>query len=375
VKSARIVNDSMTGHAVDSIMSAMRNPGMAIRDAELAAVAPTGLAEATCNNCTITFVYESPHSWAVQDLRILGRIFHVIPVQWMGVVSIVKLMLAVLRCDVVFVWWMSGQAAIAAFVCAKAFRKKTVFVAGGSEVSVDRDSSGRGRDPRSRIRFGFTKAIIRFVDCVIPVSEFTLREVLAISAPRRYRVVYHAVDTDRFTCNYKERKERSVITVAAGQGRRKGLDRYARLSQYLPNFTFRVIGSASSDTGVRNLFPPGACMGRVSEDELVSFYQEATFYCQLSRHEAFGVAVAEAMACECVPIVSNSGALPEVVGDCGIVVPNGDPLVAARLISGSLTRTRSLGRSARRRILSKFSMERRSRELRGVILSLTHPPS
>jgi glycosyltransferase involved in cell wall biosynthesis len=268
---------------------------------------------------------------------------------------------------------MSGRAATAAFFCAKVVGKKTAFVAGGSDVAVDPDT--HGRDPRSRISFGLAKLIIRFVDCVIPVSEFTLREVLAISAPRRYRVVYHAVDTHRFTCNQISRKQRSVITVAMGQGGRKGLDRYAKLSQYLPNFTFHVIGSAISDTRVRKLFPPGVCVGRVSEDELVSFYQEATFYCQLSRHEGFGVAVAEAMACECVPVVSDCGALPEVVGDCGIVVPNGDPLVAARLISQSLTRARSLGRSARRRILSKFSIERRSHELGNVILTLTHPPA
>jgi hypothetical protein len=28
---------------------------------------------------------------------------------------------------------------------------------------------------------------------------------------------------------------------------------------------------------------------------------------------------------KCVPVVSDSGALPEVVSRCGVVVPNGDP--------------------------------------------------
>jgi len=317
---------------------------------------------------TVAFVYENPASFIMQDLRILSRTFRVIPVQWAGAVSIVKIFLAVLHSHVVFVWWVTGRAATTAFVFAKALRKTTVFVAGGSEVGVDRDI--HGRDPRSAIRFVLAKIIIRFVDCVIPVSEFTLREVLAISAPKRYRVVHHAIDTGRFTYNHIFRKERNIITVAMGQSWRKGLDRYAKLSQILPSFNFYVIGSASSDASCRNLFPPKMCAGRVSEDELISLYQKATFYCQLSRHEGFGVAVAEAMACECVPVVSDCGALPEVVGNTGIVVPNGDPLVAAQLIPESLARTRLLGLSARKRILSKFSIERRSCDLRNVIFTL-----
>lgn len=311
----------------------------------------------------------------MQDLRILSRTFRVISVQWAGAVSIVKIFLAILHSDVVFVWWVAGRAAIIAFVFAKALRRKTIFVPGGSEVAVDSDI--HGRDPRSAIRFVLAKIMIRLVDCVVPVSKFTLGEVLAISAPRRYRVVHHGIDTSRFTYNLMSRKERNIITVAMGQSWRKGLDRYAKLSQILPSFKFYVIGSVSSDASCKNLFPPKMCAGQVSEDELMSFYQKATFYCQLSRHEGFGVAVAEAMACECVPVVSDCGALPEVVGDCGLIVPNGDPLVAAHLIQESLRRAPILGRSARKRVLSKFSIERRSCELRNVILALimTKKPS
>jgi glycosyltransferase involved in cell wall biosynthesis len=310
----------------------------------------------------------------MQDLRILSHIFRVIPVQWTGVVSIANLFLATLHSDVIFVWWIAGQAATAALIFGKVFRKITIFVPGGNDVAVDRDI--HGRDLRSVIRFTVTKIIIRLADCVIPVSEFTLGEVLSISAPKRYRVVYNAVDAGRFICSHTIPKQRDIITLISGgqypthELRRKGLDRYAKLVQLLPNFKFHVLGSAGSDTRVKNLFPPGVCVGRVSEDELVLFYEKATFYCQLSRHEGFGVAVAEAMACECVPVVSDCGALPEVVADCGVFVPNGDPLIAARLIQESLPRARFLGRSARKRILSKFSVEGRSRELRNVILSL-----
>jgi glycosyltransferase involved in cell wall biosynthesis len=55
---------------------------------------------------------------------------------------------------------------------------------------------------------------------------------------------------------------------------------------------------------------------------------------QLNRHhvlvvpsvwqEPFGVVALEAMACGCVPLVANSGGLPEAVGEAGRVVPQGD---------------------------------------------------
>jgi glycosyltransferase involved in cell wall biosynthesis len=287
----------------------------------------------------------------------------------------VDLLLAILHSNIVFVWFAAGQGATAAFVFAKALRKKIIFVAGGSEVAADR--SIYGRDPRTLIRFSVARIIMRFVDCVIPVSEFTLKEVLSISAPRRYRVVHNAIDAHKFTSNHSIQKQPHILTVSGMRPKRgdmaiwvKGLDRYARLGQLLPDFKLHVIGSACSDPRVRSLFSSGICVGQLPQSELVPFYQKAMFYCQLSRYESFGMAVAEAMACECVPVVSDCGALPELVGDSGIIVPEGAPAIAAQLIQASLPRVHFLGKSARKRILSKFSVERRSRELRNVILTL-----
>jgi len=47
---------------------------------------------------------------------------------------------------------------------------------------------------------------------------------------------------------------------------------------------------------------------------------ESKIYLQLSRHEAFGVSVVEAMKYGCIPIVSNAFALPEVVGNNGYII-------------------------------------------------------
>lgn len=45
--------------------------------------------------------------------------------------------------------------------------------------------------------------------------------------------------------------------------------------------------------------------GYVSQDELVGLYQKANIYCPHSYRESFGLSLAEAMACGCVPVVTE----------------------------------------------------------------------
>ena len=61
-------------------------------------------------------------------------------------------------------------------------------------------------------------------------------------------------------------------------------------------------------------------LGRISREDKRTYMQSCTIYCQVSRYEGFGMAVAEAMACGAPVLVSNSGALPELVGSAGAFV-------------------------------------------------------
>ena len=49
------------------------------------------------------------------------------------------------------------------------------------------------------------------------------------------------------------------------------------------------------------------------ENNLLDLYCKSSIYLQLSIDESFGMAVVEAMACGCIPIVSQYGALTEIV--------------------------------------------------------------
>jgi glycosyltransferase involved in cell wall biosynthesis len=110
--------------------------------------------------------------------------------------------------------------------------------------------------------------------------------------------------------------------------------------------------------------------GALPENELIRYYQDAKVYVQASTHEAFAVSLAEAMACECVPVVTDKGAIPEVVGGTGIYVAYGDPAATADGIEQALESDK--GSAARQRIKNMFTIDERQKALLKVMHELSN---
>ena len=60
--------------------------------------------------------------------------------------------------------------------------------------------------------------------------------------------------------------------------------------------------------------------GFISDSELPSYYKGAIALLFPSLYEGFGLPAIEAMACGTPVLTSNITSLPEVVGDCGILI-------------------------------------------------------
>jgi glycosyltransferase involved in cell wall biosynthesis len=90
-------------------------------------------------------------------------------------------------------------------------------------------------------------------------------------------------------------------------------------------------------------------------------------YVQASRHEGFGLAVAEAMLAGCVPVVMNVTAMPEVVGDAGVLIESQRPEDVAAGIRRALELGPDANPAARERILTAFPMERRREGILRVV--------
>lgn len=61
-------------------------------------------------------------------------------------------------------------------------------------------------------------------------------------------------------------------------------------------------------------------LGRVPDRELSALYSVSYGFVTASLYEGFGLPVIEAMACGCPVVASGVGALPEIVGDAGLVL-------------------------------------------------------
>jgi glycosyltransferase involved in cell wall biosynthesis len=101
--------------------------------------------------------------------------------------------------------------------------------------------------------------------------------------------------------------------------------------------------------------------GRISDAEFVSQYARAAMAVVSSVYEGFGLPAGEAMACG-VPVISTTGgALPEVVGDAGILVPPKDHMALARAIVDMLDHpdhAGELGRRGYQRVQQHFTWRR-----------------
>jgi glycosyltransferase involved in cell wall biosynthesis len=114
---------------------------------------------------------------------------------------------------------------------------------------------------------------------------------------------------------------------------------------------------------MRNLSAQVRFMGPIAFEDVPSFLNALDVLVLPSvtllphQREQFGRVLAEAMAAW-VPVVgSSSGAIPEVIGDAGLVVPEGDPVALAEAIDW-LTRNepfrRDLARSGHARAVERF---------------------
>ncbi len=76
---------------------------------------------------------------------------------------------------------------------------------------------------------------------------------------------------------------------------------------------------------------------QVSEEELVSLYNAADVLVMPSFYEGFGFPALEAMACGTPVVASNAAALPEVVGDAGLLIDPHRPESIAEAIARILS--------------------------------------
>ncbi|UZE93660.1 MAG: glycosyltransferase family 4 protein [Candidatus Pacearchaeota archaeon] len=315
----------------------------------------------------ILFVYRDFFSFVKRDFEILDSQYNVTSLHATKNLPLLifKLLALVPKNDLIFVWFADWHAFLAT-LSAKLFRKKIVVIVGGYDAAcVPEINYGAFC---SWWKSKVVKWTLKNVTIALAVSKHVEENMLKYSKPKGAEVLYHGFDYAKIKLRPQNKKENLVISV--GTAKIKRPDIFIKVAKYLPKIKFLLVGSITKEIEQLQKIAPlnVKFTGLLSFDKLLKKYQKAKVYVQTSAYEGFGCALAEAMLCECVPVVTKKAALPEVIGNTGFCVPYGNAEATAEAIKKALISNK--GKVARERIKKFFPISRRKKKLIEVIEKL-----
>ena len=196
----------------------------------------------------------------------------------------------------------------------------------------------------------------RAADAVVVNSESLRSEVeryLDVD-PRKFRLIYEAVDHDLFrpgdaaeargrVSSYGVTKPFVLFVSSLWQYKNcDGLLRaWAQARSELGGRQLAVVGKGRDEQYVAQLHSLAAELGIAGDvvfvggvplEETVNFYRAADALAYPSLNETFGLPILEAMACGCPVVTSNISAMPETAGGAAVLCDPKDPASIARAI-------------------------------------------
>jgi glycosyltransferase involved in cell wall biosynthesis len=200
-------------------------------------------------------------------------------------------------------------------------------------------------------------------------SQNSCRQIIDIfKLPKdSLRVIYDGVDSSVFSRAPEiKRAVSSLLVINSGDTPLKGLKYLLEAVAALKlerKIQLTIVGKPMKNGHTQGLVDSlgiADCvthLGQITTGELVKHYSTATMVVVPSVYEGFGLPAAEAMCCKTPVISTTAGALPEIVGDAGILVPPADTGALVEAISGLLdnpNRCRDLGEMGHRRVTKMF---------------------
>lgn len=318
----------------------------------------------------ITFVYPHPSTFIQTDYDLLSEEYDVRPVEYRSKIDIIRLKFKLINTNTNISWFALGHATLSVLI-SKIFMLRSIVIVGGWDVVFMPEINYGAMRTKSRIRK--TKIALKYATKVVCVSRSIAEHTKKWTDRKDIVVIPLGIDSEKF--RPEGEKENLVITAGSLKNdvtiKVKGLDHFFKCAQLLPDTQFIIVGT--HDTEIKDEWVARApdnlkIIDYVPQDELIKLYQRAKVYAQLSFQESFGSALAEAMLCECVPVVTKRGALPEVVGDCGFYTDYGSENETVKMIKKALIS--DYGEKARERIKSQFPLWKRKEELIRMIEDL-----
>ncbi len=237
------------------------------------------------------------------------------------------------------------------------------------------------------------KRALSQVDCFIAVTETAKKALLAEGCQEeRIHVIPMGVDISKFSPYQpkKAKKERIILFVGRFEEEKGILDIFNAFRNIVRNnerkknvWKLHLIGTGNKKKEIEDLVTQNCMTGRVHiekrpYEKMPSVYREADIFVLPSKSsqfwkEQYGMVLVEAMASGLPIISTHSGAIPEVVGDAGILVEEGNSRHLANALQNLMDNRsvrKSWGQKARKRAISRYDAEKAAKKIEELYSSV-----
>lgn len=220
----------------------------------------------------------------------------------------------------------------------------------------------------------------RLVDEAVGVSEFVARRLVSLGLdPGRVKVVHNGVDVERWPARSGPRRPGPPRLAYAGRLHpEKGIHvmqrAFERLERRLPGVELFIAGEGPEQEQLEAWARGRAVRMLGTVRGLSPLFRDIDLLLAPTLvNESFGLSPAEALCSEASVVGSDVGGLPEVIGDCGRLVPRGDADALADAVAelcSDLEACAALGRRGRERVLQRFTLDRAVEALASSVQAL-----
>jgi len=214
--------------------------------------------------------------------------------------------------------------------------------------------------------------LLRRAEAVIAVSEATAEDAarLRVTTRKRLQVIPEAADPvfrprEGASRRVKERHglEGAYLLFVGALDARKDprslLAAWAMARESRPEVKLVIVGAPGrqAPSGMDGAIQ----LGSVADEDLADLYSAAGCLVFPSRYEGFGLPCLEAMSCGCPVAAFRNSSIPEVVGDAGMLVTDGDAAALGEAAAAMIGQRERWSRSGVQRA-RKFSWDRTAQE-------------